>query len=133
MGSVFLRGASGIGSAVVFCCSLCGWNRLVLRSLAQWLGKLSYPLELSCLLSEVDLKVVVLLQVSVRPCSFESWCHEMYESCRTSVFFLYHFPKDPGFAPMTGWWFRICETDNFDWVVLNTSLLIVVCFAIMPF
>ena len=50
-----------------------------------------------------------------------------------SVFFLYHFPIDAGFAPMKGWWFGICETANFDWVVLSTRRLIAVCFAIMPF
>ena len=34
---------------------------------------------------------------------------------------------------MTGWWFGVCKTANFDWVVLSTRRIIVVCFAIMPF
>ena len=51
-----------------------------------------------------------------------------------SVVFLYHFPINPAFAVMTGWWFGRCVTANFaDWVVLCIRRLVVVCFAITPF
>lgn len=50
-----------------------------------------------------------------------------------SVVFLYDFSIDPGFAAMTGWWYGICVSVNFDWVVLCTRRLVVVCFAIISF
>ena len=76
---VLLSCSAALGSAV----SSADGHRVVLRNLAQGLGKLSYPLRLKWLLSEVGLKVVLLLQVSAGPCSFGSRCHERYESCRT--------------------------------------------------
>ena len=54
-------------------------------------------------------------------------------SVRPSIVFLHHFPIDPGFAVMTGWWFAMCITANFDWVVLCTCWLVILCFALMPF
>ena len=50
-----------------------------------------------------------------------------------AVDFLYHFLIYTRFAAMTGCWFGACITSNFDWVVLCTPRLVVVCFAIMPF
>ena len=50
-----------------------------------------------------------------------------------SVVFLYDFHIDPWFAAMAGWWLGIRLTANFDWFVLHTGWLVVVCFAVMAF
>ena len=103
------RCSAALGSAVRSADGL----RVVLRNLVQGLGKLSYSLRLTWLLSEFGLKVVLLLQVSVGPCFFGSWCHGRYESCRTFRVLSLSLPHR----------FRVCPDDGVVvWRMQNCQL-----------